>query len=229
MMTVTERVNHLEDLMAQLLETTAQTSRELREFKQEMREFKDEMHAIAARTEQDMREFKQEMREFKDEMREFKNETRQFQKEVRRDFGEVSRQFGLLVENMVAPGIPKMFQDITGLAAEGITFSAIRVKKKMPAAREFDAVVAGGGYVLINETKSTLRPDYVHDFYAVMAQDIHAYFPEYEGSRFIGVVSSLYVDTSIVTLGSKLGLFVLGFGDDLLDVLNPRDFTPRYF
>lgn len=108
-----ERVDRIEDLMAQLLETTAQTSRELLEFK-------DETRAAAARADARLEAYivrsEQEMHEFKTEMR-----------------------------------------------------------------------------------------------------------------TFIGIVSSLYVDDSIVALGSKLGLFVLGFGDDLLDVLNSRDFTPRYF
>lgn len=215
MFAVEERVDRLEDLMAQLLETTAQTSRELREFKEEMR-------ASRERSER-------EMREFTEEMREFKNETRQEQKNFRRQMGEHSRQIGRLVEDIVAPGVPRIFREITGLAPEEIEFKAERVKRKAPNSREFDVVIARGGYVLVNETKATLKPEYVNDFYQLMRDQIRLYFPEYEACHFIGIVSSLYVDESVVRLSAKLGLYVLGFGEDLMDVLNPPDFKPVYF
>ena len=226
MPTVVERVDRLEDLMAQMLETTAQTSRELREFKDEMREFKDETRAASAAADAYVQAY---IVRSEREMREFKAEMRNLEKQMRRDRGEINRDIGRLVENIVAPGIPKIFREITGLSEGDIDFSAIRVKKKKPAEREFDAVIAGGCYLLINETKATLRPEYVKEFHQLMTERIHDYFPEYAGKRFIGIVSSLYADDSIIVLGSRLGLYVLGFGDDLLDVLNPREFTPRYF
>jgi hypothetical protein len=240
MPSVIERVDRLEDLMAQLLETTAQTSRELREFKNEMREFKNEMH-----------EFKNEMREFKNEMRAsalrfeedmrgfalrsekdmqiFKDESRHERRELRREIGDIANKTGRLVEDMVAPGIPKIFRDITGLAEDMVDWYIVRIKKKQPRPREFDALIGGGGYVLVNETKSVLRAENIQNFHAVMRDEIRQFFPEYSAAKFIGVVSSLYVDESIVTLGSKQGLYILGFAEDLLDVLNPPTFKPRYF
>jgi len=258
---VVQRVDRLEILMAQLLETTAQTSRELREFKEEMRaaaersearsqremsafkqemlEFKDEMRDFKDEMlefKDEMREFKDEMRDFKDEMGEFKNETLAFRKETReahrqlqQQIGEAANKTGRLVEDLVAPGIPKIFREVTGLSANDIEFHAVRVKIKHPNAREFDVVIMSSNYVLINETKSTLNPEQVNNFHSLMQTRIREYFPESADKQFIGIVSSLYVDASIVALGSRLGLFVLGFGEDLLDVLNPTDFKPSYF
>jgi len=222
MTAVVERVDRLEELMAQLLQETARTSREMREFKTEMRAFKDEMRLSAQRSEQEMREFKAEMHGFKDEMR---RDTQ----ELRKQIGESFNKAGRLVEDAIAPGMSKIFQTITGLGRDAIERQAIRVEVKQPHRREFDAVIAGGDYVLINETKSTLRPDDVKKFQRLMEQGIRQYFPEYSDKKFIGVVSSLYIDDSIIALGSKLGLYVLGFGEDLMDVLNPQDFTPHYF
>jgi len=226
---VAQRVDRLELLMAQLLETTAQTSRELREFK-------DEMRAAEARSEREMLGLKNEMLGFKNEMREFKEERQAFEKEAReahrqlqKQIGEAANKTGRLVEDAVAPGIPKIFRDVTGLNADDIDFHAVRVKLKHPSAREFDVVIIGGNYVLINETKSTLNPEQVNNFHHMMQTRIREYFPDYADKQFIGIVSSLYVDASIVALGSRLGLFVLGFGEDLLDVLNPAGFTPSYF
>ncbi len=236
MAAVIERVDRLEDLMVQLLQETARTSRELREFKTEMQDFKAEMRLSAQRSEREMREFKNEMQDFKDEMREFKNEMHEFKAEMRRETKELRKQIGesfnkagRLVEDAIAPGIPKIFRTITGLSREEIERQAIRFEVKQPHRREFDAMIAGGGYVLINQTKSTLRPSDVEDFHLLMQTQIRQYFPEYTEKKFIGLVSSLYVDDSIVAYASKLGLYVLGFGEDLMDVLNPQDFTPQYF
>jgi hypothetical protein len=61
-------------------------------------------------------------------------------------------------------------------------------------------------------------------------QRIREYFPEYQNNQFIGVIASLYVDESLVECGEKLGLVVLGFGEELMDVLNdPAKFTLRLF
>jgi hypothetical protein len=187
------------------------------------------MHMMAARSEKEMHDFKGEMRDFKDEMHEFKNEMRNFKKNIHKELGEIANRAGRLVEDIVAPGIPKIFRDITGLNEEQIEWNAVRFKKRQPAFREFDAVIAGGGYILINETKSVLRPEIIKAFHALMKDKIRDYFPDAGEQKFIGVVSSLYVDESIVSLCGNLGLYVLGFGDDLLDVLNAEGFTPQYF
>ncbi len=106
-LTLDERVETLESLMAEVLRAQAATQAELRAlseaqqrtqahldqlshdmqifkaemrlFKDEMRSFKDEMLAFK----DEMRAFKDEMRAFKDEMRAFKDEMRAFKDEMR--------------------------------------------------------------------------------------------------------------------------------------------------
>ena len=55
------------------------------------------------------------------------------------------------------------------------------------------------------------------------------FFPEYAGKKIIGAIASLYVDESLVRFGERLGLIVLGFGEDVMDVLNQPGFTPTVF
>jgi hypothetical protein len=241
MLNTVERVDRLEDLMAQMLETTAQTSRELREFKEEMREaaarYEAERRDAEARAEKAAREAEARAEKMareaearaEKELREYKEARLRDYQKLQKQIGEIANKTGRLVEDMVAPGIPKIFRDITGLDESKIDYSSVRVKKRGSYLREFDVLIAGAGYVLVNETKSTLRPENLKAFHAVMRDEIRQFFPEYEAAKFIGVVSSLYVDESIVTLGNKLGLYVLGFGEDLLDVLNPAAFEPHYF
>ena len=45
----------------------------------------------------------------------------------------------------------------------------------------------------------------------------------------VGAIASLYVDPSLVRYGERLGLIVLGFGTDVMQVLNTQDSYQRYF
>ena len=222
------RMAEIEDILAEVARLQAENQREIsvmlresREFKTEMREFKDEM-----------REFKDEMRGFKDEMQGFKTEMSSFKKEVNQKFGEAANKMGMLVEDMVAPSMGRIFQEVTGCKEEQILFSAIRVKLYHAAnpdlRREFDAVVAGGDYVLINETKSQLDSEAVGAFIEVL-QEARDFFPQYKEKKVIGALASLYIDTSLVRHIEKQGLIAMAVGQNLMDVLNSPGFKPKEF
>lgn len=247
MLEVEERVNHLDELMAQLIKTVDQTSREMRQSdersKREMQEFKEEMRLAHERAEErskrEMQEFKEEMREshdrFAQDMRlaheraeeRSNQEMQKLKKEWNTKWGELSDKLGTIAEDLIAPSIPRILKQIANCTEE-FDYITVRMKKKRPREREFDVVAVCGEWVLINETKSTLRSEYITKFYEVM-QDIHSYFPEFAEKRFIGAIASLYVDESLIRYGEKLGLIVIGFGEELMDVLNSPGFVPKVF
>jgi hypothetical protein len=209
MLEVEERVNHLDELMAQLIQTVNQTSREMREFKEEMRRTQDRADARSRR-----------------EMQEFKEEMRQSKRDLDKKWGELSNKLGTMAEDLVAPSVPNILKQVTGCIK--IKYSAVRVRKSEPRNQEFDVVAVCDEWVLINETKSRLQQKHLDDFYELM-QEIHEFFPEFTGKKFIGAIASLYVDESLVNYGEKLGLIVLGFGEELMDVLNSPGFVPKQF
>ena len=206
-MTIERRVTTLEDLMAQAWRAIEQTSRE-------------------------MREFKDEMREFKDEMRDFKDEMHLSRKEMNRKWGELANKMGTMAEDLVAPSVPRILRLTVGCPDDRVESLAVRVRRLHPTdrhrEREFDVVAACGEYVLINETKSRLDAQSVEDF-AQRMPEARDFFPEYADKKFIGAIASLYVDESVVRYGEKQGLIVLGFGEDVMEVLNSPDFVPRVF
>ncbi|RME51201.1 MAG: hypothetical protein D6796_01475 [Caldilineae bacterium] len=192
----------------------------MRDFKEEMLAFKDEM-----------RDFKEEMLAFKEEMRDFKEEMRLSNRQMNRRWGELANKMGTMAEDLVAPSIPRILRTVVECPEEAIESMAVRVRRRDPETgtmREFDVVAACGEYVLVNETKSTLRPEHIRNF-ADMLPGVRRFFPEYEGRKFIGAIGSLYVDESLVRRGEKLGLIVLGFGEEVMTVLNSPGFTPRAF
>ena len=210
---VEERVTRLEDLVADAWRAIEQASLQ------------------SERTERELDRFSREARA---ETRAFKEEMRASKKEMDKKWGEMSNKMGTLAEDLVAPNIPRILQDVVGCSEDQMEMMAVRVRRHHPVERgrsqEFDVVAVCGKYVLINETKSSLNAESVNDFVTLMTQ-ARGFFPEYADPRFvfIGAIASLYVDESVARYGQKRGVLVLGMGDDLMDVLNEPGFKPAEF
>lgn len=217
------RVDSLEDYMKELSYQSLRTerelerlSREMREFKQEMRVFKDEMRVFK----DEMGDFKDEMGDFKDEMRDYRARSEAEQRRMNRQWGELARKMGTMVEDLVAPNVPRIARELFECAE--LQFFAIRVKRRSGArTREVDALAVGPNVVLVNETKSTLYSRDIDDLCGNL-KDFCDFFPEYRGRRLVGIAASLYVDQSIVSHATRCGVLVLAMGDDSMQILNPE-------
>ena len=202
---------------------TQRLKNEMSEFKDEMSEFKDEMSEFK----DEMGEFKDEMGEFKDKMSKYTEESRREIREMRRQWGELANKMGTMAEDLVAPSIPRVFAQTLGCNRQDID-SAVRVKRnRQGVSKEFDVVAVCGEYVLVNETKSHLTPEAIAKFAQKTLPAIRTFLPEYADKKVVGAIASLYVDESLVRYGEKLGLIVLGFGEDVMDVLNSPNFKPK--
>ncbi len=202
-----KRVKSLEEMMADLMATVENTSR------------------IAAQTSIEMREFKEEMKDFKDEMRrEHRN--------LNRQLGEIANKQGRMTEDLVAPSICRILQEVVDCPPSYGCGLVVRIRKVNPKARnrtrEFDAIAECGDYVLVNETKSSLAPvdiDKLMDTIAIVRE----YFPEYKDRKIIGSLATLYVDESLVKYASRKGIIVLAVGEELMDIVNEPGFKPAEF
>jgi len=97
---------------------------EMLAFKVEMKDFKDEMLAFKVEMKDfkdEMLAFKVEMKDFKEEMLDFKNESLRYREEAERDrksmyrqWGELANRLGTLVEDIVAPNLPRVARDLLG-------------------------------------------------------------------------------------------------------------------
>ena len=166
-----------------------------------------------------------ELREFKDEMRDYKEENRQQIREMNIKWGEMARKLGTITEDLVAPSIPKIINEMFGL---DVVFLGIRMKKKLQDGRikEYDAIAVAGEYVFVDETKSTLDSEAVKDFIEDI-QEFRDFFPEYEGKKIIGILASLYVDASVIKYAEKAGFLVFAVGEALMEVKNTKGFKPK--
>src|SRR3990167_218334 len=166
-----------------------------------------------------------ELREFKDEMRTFKEENREQRREMNIKWGEMARKLGTITEDLVAPRIPRIINEMFGL---DVVFLGIRMKKKLQDGRikEYDAIAVAGEFVFVNSTKSTLDSEDVKDFIKDI-QEFRDYFPEYEKNKIIGVLASLYVDENVIKYAERSGFLVLAVGDKLMEVMNTKGFKPK--
>jgi len=225
------RVTSLESLMADLIDVSYRTQRNVDQLSLEMREFKEESRRNHENFREEMREFKDEMKDFKDEMREFKDQSEKDRRAFNKQLGEIANKQGRMTEDLVAPGIGRILQKIVGGPCGSQDQEAIRVKRRhciTQERREFDAVVACDQYVLINETKSSLNVKDVNDFVEIMGQ-IRNYFPDYSSKRIIGSLATLYADPSLIKYASSKGILVLAVGDELMDIQNEPGFIPAEF
>ncbi len=160
------------------------------------------------------------MQDFKDEMKTFKNEAELDRKRMNKQWGELANKMGTIVEDIVAPNIPRILEEYFN--AGKLENYALRVKrygKDKSVNREFDIIAVSEEYLMINETKSTPRPEYARDFKEILPR-IHDYFPEYTSKKIIPIFSSLNIPPEINSYLSRHGIYSMGMKDDTMDILN---------
>ena len=239
-----KRVSTLEYFMKELAYqsfknqvTISELGREMKEFKDEMKEFKNEMREFKDDIQKDMKEFKDEMKDFKDEMKDFKDEMKDFKDEMKdfkdemctfkrdsnKQWGDLANKLGSIVEDIVAPNIPRIAQEYFGCAE--IEYLMVRSERRNPSdrsrRREFDVIALWDDSILLNETKATVRDEYLANFVEfVKTREFFDYFPEYAGKTLIPIFSSLYISSDKVQYLSRAGIYAMAMTDATMDLVN---------
>ena len=174
-------------------------------------------------TKRELNQLSYEMRLFIDEMRSFKDETVEDRKRMNKQWGELANRLGTIVEDIVAPnieGIARRYFGCTELDSLMVRYRKRNPKNKSQR-REFDVIAVWDDSVLLNETKATVRMEYIAEFAAFLASEaFFDFFPEYRGKTFIPVFSSLYLSEEMVRALSDAGIYAMAMSDDSMDLLN---------
>jgi hypothetical protein len=163
-----------------------------------------------------------EMGDFKEEMKVFKDEMKGFKSEMARKWGELANRLGTLAEDIVAPNLVPVARKYFNCQGEPLDFMPRRVKahsKEAGRSREFDAIAVFEDTVILSETKSTPRLEYVNDFSQVI-QEFFDYFPELAGKRLIPIFASLNIEENIIKQATKNKIFVMALKGDTMEILN---------
>jgi len=206
----------LEDQVIDLRET-------LNEFIRKMEISHAELAQAQRETKRELNLLSYEMRLFKDEMRAFKEEMVNDRKRMNKQWGDLANRLGTIVEDIVAPNIEGIAQRYFGCTE--LDSLMVRYRKRNPKnksqRREFDVIAVWDDSVLLNETKATVRMEYIAEFAAFLASEaFFDFFPEYRGKTFIPVFSSLYLSEEMVRALSDAGIYAMAMNDDSMDLLN---------
>ncbi|GEM_PF-767712 len=136
-------------------------------------------------------------------------------------WGELSDKMGTFVEDIVAPNIPRIAKQLFDCEEidDFMVRRTVRNKKDPSKRREFDVIAVCGDKVLLNETKSSIRLEYIDRFIEILPQ-LPDYFPEYANKTLVPVFSSLGISQDIVNYLSKHRIYALAMGDENMQLLN---------
>ena len=183
----------------------------------ELRELLTELSRQSLRSELSISRLSEEVREFKDE-------TVRDRQRMNRQWGDLANRLGTLVEDIVAPNLPRVAAELLGCTQPSL-FALRVVRHWQGETREYDALVVCEDALLVNETKSKLQAAHVDAFLAKLTE-LPLLFPEYAGRRLVGVLASLAVDEGVVAVATRRGVAVMAMGEDTMQVLNPEAVRP---
>jgi len=151
-------------------------------------------------------------------------ESAKFRAEMNKRWGDLANKMGTLVEDIVAPNVPRTAREHFG-AAE-LELFAVRGKRRKAGdpcqRRDFDVVAVGDEVVVWTDVKSNPRPEYVQQFVEALPA-FFDFFPEYQGRRLVPVFASLYLPPEIVTYLTRSRAYGLAMGDEVMELVNGRE------
>lgn len=232
-MSLEARITRLEEAMADLaaVQVRAEEARiRTEESLARAEEARVRTEESLARTEESLARTEESLsRTLEESVRDEREARREGDLAWKKQWSELADKLGTLAEDIVAPGIPDLFKELFGVA--DLEMSALRVRRANRStpglSREFDYVGLGGGILLVNETKSTLRLKDILRFLRILGE-IREYFPEAASCRVVGSLASMTIDPSLVAAGERRGLLMLGLATGL-EVLNTPGFKPRLY
>jgi hypothetical protein len=161
--------------------------------------------------------------EMKAEAARDREEATKERRQMNKRWGELANKMGTLVEDIIAPSLRRMARQEFGCGEERFFAERLsRTRSDDPSRRrEFDAFYVGEQAVLINETKSTARPEDAQAFVDFLAGNEFAlYFPEYREMPVVPVFSSLHIPPELVTYLTRHGVYAVAMGEEAVQVLN---------
>ena len=135
-------------------------------------------------------------------------------------------QWGKLMESLVEGDLVRLLSE-RGIA---VTDTATRIKgaRADGGNYEFDLIAHDGEEIVVVEVKTTLKPDDVKRFITKL-DHLKGWMPRYAHNRIYGAMAWLTADAGAEAMVLNRGLFSIRATGDSAQILNPPDFTLRYW
>ena len=213
----------MEDLAAQNKFGFARLERLEKIIEEDKKRAEERMEEYWKRVEEERKKSEEERKRAEERMEEYWKRAEEDRKAMNKKWGELANKMGTLVEDIVAPNIPRIAKEFFG--CDDLEFFGVRVVKKHSTdrtkSREFDVIAVCDNMVIVNDTKSTPRRNYINDFIEfVKSKEFYGYFPEYKGKELIPIFASLYLTEDIVKYLTKHKIYAMAMTDETMDIVN---------
>jgi len=221
----------MRDLRQIVTENQQRTEQGFKELRQNMAESQERLAESQEKNDIGFKELRQNMAESQEKNDIGFKELRQKIADSRKELGQISHRLGTVVEDLVAPSLPRILRETISCPNEEVLIN-VRVRRRHPIEKgkvlEIDAIADCGHYVLFNETKSQFTPEKVKAFLEKLAK-VREYFPEYQSHQIMGCIASLYLDQSLIKYAGRQGLLALASGEYLMTCQNVAGFQWKNF
>ena len=191
-------------------------------FKETDRKFQETDHKF----QETDRKFQETDHKFQETERLLKEQSLATEKKLNKLEELFTSQWGKLMESLVEGDLVRL---LTGRGI-AVTDTATRIKgaRADGGNYEFDLIAHDGEEIVVVEVKTTLKPDDVKRFITKL-DHLKGWMPRYAHNRIYGAMAWLTADAGAEAMVLNRGLFSIRATGDSAQILNPPDFTLRYW
>jgi hypothetical protein len=159
------------------------------------------------------------------ELRKFQQEVTKQIKELGKQIGGLGNKFGSFTESLALPSAERLLDERFGIDS----FAKYWRRRVQGESIELDGLGFSNGErneAYLVEVKSRLDTRAVEQTIQMMER-FHAYFPEFADKTLYGMIAAADATDEAVVLAHGQGVYVIRFHDELMEFVEPDNFTPR--
>jgi hypothetical protein len=140
--------------------------------------------------------------------------------ELNKKWGDLANKLGTVVEDIVAPNIPTIAKKYFKVEQiQRLMVNLYIESESLKKGKEFDLILVAKGLVILNETKTTVRQNYLEDFIQSLPE-FFEFFPELKGRKLIPIFSSMSFTQQQLAYLTKHKIYAMSMSGDTMELLN---------
>jgi hypothetical protein len=140
--------------------------------------------------------------------------------ELNKKWGDLANKLGTVVEDIVAPNIPTIAKKYFKVEEiQRIMMNLYIKSESLKKEKEFDLILVAKDLVILNETKTTVRQNYLEEFIQSLPE-FFEFFPELKGRKLIPIFSSMSFTPPQLAYLTKHKIYAMSMSGDTMELLN---------
>ncbi len=209
--------DNMEKTIIELKESTLELKNTTAQLSKEMSESKAELDRVMVQTRKEMSESKAELDRV---MVQTRKEMSESKAELNKKWGDLANKLGTVVEDIVAPNIPTIAKKYFKVEEIQRMMVNLYIKSEsLKKEKEFDLILVAKDLVILNETKTTVRQNYLEEFLQSLPE-FFEFFPELKGRKLIPIFSSMSFTQQQLAYLTKHKIYAMSMSGDTMELLN---------